>query len=144
MAAVVAAASPSRATMPTAARRRRSRVAAPAVDGAGGGVMGPRRPLARRLSSWGNASSSCFPCAPRIRDNRPMSEARFLGVDFSGGAGPWKAVCSRPTVWIATLEAFRLTDLRPVQELEGEDEPFERLAGLLREGRYRAAGIDAP
>jgi Protein of unknown function (DUF429) len=73
-----------------------------------------------------------------------MSEARFLGIDFSGGAGPWRPVCSKPTVWIATLEAFRLADLRPVQELEGDEEPFERLAGLLREGRYRAAGIDAP
>jgi hypothetical protein len=73
-----------------------------------------------------------------------MSEARFLGVDFSGGAGPWRPVCAKPTVWIATLEAFRLADLRPVQELEGDGEPFDRLAALLREGRYRAAAIDAP
>lgn len=75
---------------------------------------------------------------------RAMSEARFLGIDFSGGAGPWRATCSRPTVWIATLEAFRLADLRPVQELEGEGTPFERLVALLREGRFRAAAIDAP
>lgn len=73
-----------------------------------------------------------------------MSEARFLGIDFSGGAGPWKARCARPTVWIATLEAFRLADLRPVQKLEGDGAPFERLAAVLREGRYRAAAIDAP
>lgn len=73
-----------------------------------------------------------------------MSEARFLGIDFSGGAGPWKASCARPTVWIATLEAFRLADLRPVQQLEGDGAPFERLVALLREGKYRAAAIDAP
>jgi hypothetical protein len=47
-------------------------------------------------------------------------------------------------VWIATLEAFRLADLRPIQKLEGEGPPFERLVALLREGRYRAAAIDAP
>jgi hypothetical protein len=73
-----------------------------------------------------------------------MSEARFLGIDFSGGAGPWRDVCSRPTVWIATLEAFRLTDLCPVQDLPGEGAPFDRLVELLTEGRYRAAAIDAP
>jgi lambda repressor-like predicted transcriptional regulator len=75
---------------------------------------------------------------------RAMSEARFLGIDFSGGSGPWKASCAKPTVWIATLEAFRLADLRPVQSLEGEGEPFDRLVALLREGKYRAAAIDAP
>ena len=75
---------------------------------------------------------------------RLMSEARFLGIDFSGGSGPWKATCSRPTVWIATLEAFRLTELHPVQDLPGGEPPFERLINLLREGRYRAAAIDAP
>src|SRR5262245_7367572 len=73
-----------------------------------------------------------------------MSEARFLGIDFSGGASPWKATCARPTVWIATLEAFRLADLRPVQKLEGDGTPFERLVALLHEGRFRAAAIDAP
>jgi Protein of unknown function (DUF429) len=73
-----------------------------------------------------------------------MSEARFLGIDFSGGSGPWRPKCARPTVWIATLEAFRLVDLRPVQELEGIGEPFDRLVALLAEGRFRAAAIDAP
>jgi hypothetical protein len=73
-----------------------------------------------------------------------MSEARFLGIDFSGGSGPWKAACSKPTVWIATLEAFRLTDLRPVQDLPGDEAPFDRLVNLLHEGRFRAAAIDAP
>jgi hypothetical protein len=73
-----------------------------------------------------------------------MSEARFLGIDFSGGAGPWRPVCARPTVWIAALEGFRLADLCPVQKLESDGEPFDRLVQLLREGRYRAAAIDAP
>ena len=73
-----------------------------------------------------------------------MSEARFLGIDFSGAAAPWRATCSRPTVWIAVLEGFRLVDLRPVQKLEPAGAPFDSLVGLLREGRFRAAGIDAP
>lgn len=73
-----------------------------------------------------------------------MSEARFLGIDFSGGAAPWRPVCSRPTVWIAALEGPRLADLRPVQKLEGEAAPFDNLVTLLRAGKYRAAAIDAP
>jgi hypothetical protein len=73
-----------------------------------------------------------------------MSEARFLGIDFSGGAGPWRPVCSKPSVWIASLEGPRLVELIPVQDLPGDGEPFERLAGFLRAGRFRAAAIDAP
>ena len=73
-----------------------------------------------------------------------MSDARFLGIDFSGGAGPWRRVCARPTVWIAALEGPRLADLRPVQKLEGGADPFDNLVALLSEGRYRAAAIDAP
>jgi len=73
-----------------------------------------------------------------------MSEARFLGVDFSGGAGPWRERCRRPTVWIASLEGPRLAELLPVQDLPGKDPPFARLTRLLGEGGFRAAGIDAP
>jgi hypothetical protein len=73
-----------------------------------------------------------------------MSDARFLGIDFSGAAAPWRAACSRPTVWIAALEGFRLADLRPVQDLEPKGAPFDSLVALLGEGRFRAAGIDAP
>jgi len=73
-----------------------------------------------------------------------MSDARFLGIDFSGGAGPWRPVCPEPTVWIAALEGPRLVDLRSVQKLEGNRDPFDNLTALLREGRYRAAAIDAP
>jgi hypothetical protein len=71
----------------------------------------------------------------------------YLGIDFSGGAQPWKTRCSRPTVWIATIEhslALRLTDLRPVQTLPGDGEPFAKLVALLRAGDFVAAGIDAP
>lgn len=71
----------------------------------------------------------------------------YLGIDFSGGADPWKARCSRPTVWVAAIEnnvAPRLTDLRPVQSLPGDGEPFTRLLALLRAGDFAAAGIDAP
>jgi hypothetical protein len=73
-----------------------------------------------------------------------MSEARFLGIDFSGAADPWKPNCRNPTVWIAVLEGFRLSDLVPVQSLPGDGPPFERLVALLAEGRFRAAAIDAP
>ena len=71
----------------------------------------------------------------------------YLGIDFSGGADPWKARCSRPTVWVAVIEnnvAPRLTELRPVQSLPGDGEPFTRLLALLRAGDFAAAGIDAP
>jgi hypothetical protein len=85
-----------------------------------------------------------LPTAQCLLPNASMSEARFLGIDFSGGAGPWRVSCARPTVWIAVLETFRLADLRPVQQLDGGGEPFDRLTRLLREGRYRAAAIDAP
>lgn len=71
----------------------------------------------------------------------------LLGIDFSGGAASWKARCARPTVWIAQLEGGpmpRLVDLRPVQDLPGTGEPFDRLVALLRAGAFAAAGIDAP
>jgi hypothetical protein len=73
-----------------------------------------------------------------------VSEARFLGIDFSGAAAPWRPVCARPTVWIAVLEGVRLADLRPVQKLDPGSAPFDSLVNLLRAGQFRAAGIDAP
>ena len=69
---------------------------------------------------------------------------RYLGIDFSGGAAPWKARCSRPSVWIAVLDDGVLTDIRPVQALDGDGAPFDRLIGLLASGDFGAAGIDAP
>jgi hypothetical protein len=73
---------------------------------------------------------------------------RFVGIDFSGGAQPWRASVSRPTVWIAIVEdsgdGLILTDLMPVQALEGNDAPFDRLVNLLRSADFEAAAIDAP
>ena len=71
----------------------------------------------------------------------------YLGIDFSGGEGPWKERCSKPTVWIATIEnlhAPRLADLKSVQSLPGPGEPFTRLVRRLQAGDFIAAGIDAP
>jgi len=71
----------------------------------------------------------------------------YIGIDFSGAAAPWKPRASRPSVWIATIEDTvppHLADLRPVQSLPGEGEPFTRLITLLSAGNFVAAGIDAP
>jgi cupin 2 domain-containing protein len=76
-----------------------------------------------------------------------MSTHTYLGINFSGGAGSWRTRRSNPTVWIATIQGgarLRLVDLRPVQHLPGEGEPFERLVTLLRTSDFVAAGIDAP
>ena len=74
--------------------------------------------------------------------------SRFIGIDFSGGARPWRRSVSRPSVWIAIVEADfekpRLVDLIPVQALAGTGAPFERLARFLSAGDFTAAGIDAP
>ena len=79
------------------------------------------------------------------------SVARWLGVDFSGDVRQWQPGVGRERarVWIAEVsgigEALQLTDLRPVQELDGDPEsPFERLVRRLARPDYRAAGIDAP
>lgn len=72
---------------------------------------------------------------------------QYLGIDFSGGAKPWKMKCRNPTVWIATVcddAGYVLTDLRPVQDLDGVGEPFERLVAFLKLGNFAAAAIDAP
>jgi predicted nuclease with RNAse H fold len=71
----------------------------------------------------------------------------FIGIDFSGGARPWRAVVGRPTVWLATVtgsEKPRLEKLMAVQSLEGEGTPFDKLARLLAAGDFEAAAIDAP
>lgn len=72
---------------------------------------------------------------------------QLLGVDLSGSAEEWKARRRNSSVWIATAhaDAERLVvdDLRPVQALDGEGEPFERLIALLRRTEGFAA-IDAP
>jgi hypothetical protein len=72
----------------------------------------------------------------------------FLGIDFSGNHAQWRARCRTSNVWMARVaEAGRglaLVGLGRVQELEGTDAPFERLARVLATGDHDAAGIDAP
>ncbi len=73
---------------------------------------------------------------------------RYLGIDFSGGALPWREGTRRPTVWVATArmraDGLRLDSLVPVQDLPGSGDAFGRLVSLLAQGDYAAAGIDAP
>jgi hypothetical protein len=77
-----------------------------------------------------------------------MMNAQFLGIDFSGGAPPWRERVSRPTVWVAGAELgsgkLKLVSLKPVQDLPGPGDRFARLVALLRSGKYVAASIDAP
>jgi len=73
---------------------------------------------------------------------------RWLGIDFSGNHLMWRNGCTRSNVWIAELHAvgrgLELVDLRPVQQLAGDGEPFARLVALLRAGDHEAAAVDAP
>ena len=73
---------------------------------------------------------------------------RFLGIDFSGGAAPWKEQVRRPSVWVATAELFDgrpvLVGLVPTHELPGHGDGFNRLVDHLGRGDYTAAAIDAP
>lgn len=85
---------------------------------------------------------------PPISTREAGGPRRWIGIDFSGDEHLWAPDCAKPGVWVATLTATEdkphLTDVRPVQELEGDGTPFERLAALLREGAFEAAAIDAP
>jgi Protein of unknown function (DUF429) len=73
---------------------------------------------------------------------------RWLGIDFSGGAAPWRERVSKPTVWVAFVDEVRgslvLVDIKPVQEIAGEGNCFQRLTGLLKTADFAAAAIDAP
>lgn len=73
----------------------------------------------------------------------------WYGIDFSGSAEQWRPTRTRTNVWISRLRGDRghrlvLDRLTPVQELEGEGHPFERLCELLARRDFLAAGIDAP
>jgi uncharacterized protein DUF429 len=74
--------------------------------------------------------------------------ALFLGIDFSGGARPWRRSNSNPTVWLASAkdsdDGLQLVDLIPVQSLPGDQAPFDRMVNLLAAGEFEAAAIDAP
>jgi hypothetical protein len=77
-----------------------------------------------------------------------MIGARWLGIDFSGNDAMWRPRCGRSNVWIADVRrepaGLVLARLDRVQELSGDERPFDRLAALLRSASYRAAAIDAP
>ena len=72
----------------------------------------------------------------------------WLGIDFSGDATRWRPRLARPTVWVAHLVPGtprpRLVDLRPVQDLAGSGDPFDRLVARLRQGDFRVCALDAP
>jgi hypothetical protein len=72
----------------------------------------------------------------------------WLGIDFSGNDKMWSPGCGRSNVWIAAIEDKRrkptMRALHPVQALEGNSHPFDRLAAYLSKADFAAAGIDAP
>ena len=74
--------------------------------------------------------------------------SKFVGIDFSGAARPWQPVVYRPTVWLAVAEddgyGTRLKTLMPVQSLQGDEQPFDRLVRFLANGDFEVAAIDAP
>ncbi len=74
--------------------------------------------------------------------------SKFVGIDFSGAAAPWLPHVYRPTVWLAVAKddgyGTRLESLMPVQALEGNGPPFDRLVGFLTNGDFEVAAIDAP
>ena len=60
----------------------------------------------------------------------------------------WSAGCSKGNVWIAEVECGvsrpGLVNLRRVQQLSGDHNPFTRLVQYLRQFDFDAAAIDAP
>jgi len=74
--------------------------------------------------------------------------SRFVGIDFSGAARPWRPLLDRPTVWLAVAEddgyGTRLKGLMPVQSLQGDVPPFDRLVQFLARADFDVAAIDAP
>lgn len=75
------------------------------------------------------------------------ADHRFLGIDFSGNAQSWRP--GRPrNVWVAEVidngPLPALLSLLPVQRLEGDGPPFQRLVARLGRRDFAAAAIDAP
>jgi hypothetical protein len=71
----------------------------------------------------------------------------WLGIDFSGNHLMWHPN-RRSNVYIAEVSIKNgrpvLDTLRTVQELPGQEEPFQRLVTLLKARDFTAAAIDAP
>jgi hypothetical protein len=73
----------------------------------------------------------------------------FLGIDFSGNTRSWRVSSMTSNVWVCHIncpgdQEPRVTDLRPVQDLEGTGSPFKRLANILAQKQFSAVAIDAP
>jgi predicted nuclease with RNAse H fold len=72
----------------------------------------------------------------------------WIGIDFSGSAQQWRQGRAASAVWVAQIEAARerpaLRDVRRVQDLPGDEPPFERLVRFLQNTAFAVAGIDAP
>ncbi len=121
-----------------------------AIIGPGAGTVAPRAPRARvpkHVPNRPNPAATFHLKASPAVDNA-VSERTWLGIDFSGDHRMWTKGRATSNVWVATVHdlgrALVVHDLRRVQDLPGADEPFDRLATLLRSGAYSAAGIDAP
>ncbi len=71
----------------------------------------------------------------------------WLGIDFSGNHLMWRPN-RRSNVYIAEVRLRQgrplLSTLQTVQELPGQEEPFQRLVSLLKAKGFNAAAIDAP
>jgi hypothetical protein len=85
--------------------------------------------------------------SPLPRASSAITAKTFVGIDFAGGSRPWRTSVSRPPVWIAIVSGAdepRLERIAPVQALDGDGTPFERLVRLLATDNFEAAAIDAP
>ncbi len=71
----------------------------------------------------------------------------WLGIDFSGDHRMWSAN-RRSNVYVAEVRIQQgknfLSALQTVQELPGQEQPFQRLVSRLKAKGFTAAAIDAP
>jgi hypothetical protein len=72
----------------------------------------------------------------------------WIGIDFSGNHLQWRQNRAASAVWIAQVEAtgsgLSLRDVCRVQDLPGDQAPFDRLVRFLNATDFIVAGIDAP
>lgn len=72
----------------------------------------------------------------------------WLGIDFSGNWRMWRRSQNRSNVYVAEIsccdEQLFLNGLQTVQDLSGEDDPFDKLIFRLAKKDFTAAAIDAP
>ena len=76
-----------------------------------------------------------------------MEGGGLLGIEVSGDAEQWRAGREGAHVWVASGHVdgagLQLDDLRPVQALDGEGPPFDRLLALLA-ATQGVAGLSGP